>query len=152
MTPTRLDCFSFSHFRFPSVSIFCTSSVLCFLSSSSSFFLSFFLFRLNFQINKLWPGERPSRPRAAAPPPRTSESVSDKTPSVRPFVYLISNPICFRSQATSTLGLRKHASSPRRQRHATGLSAPPPSRRQKRRQRRRICGKLRTAFVCAEDR
>ena len=116
MTPTRLDCFSFSHFRFPSVSIFCTSSVLCFLSSS--FFLSFFLFRLNFQINKLWPGERPSRPRAAAPPARTSESVSDKTPSVRPFVYLISNPICFRSQATSTLGLRKHASS-LRQRHAT---------------------------------
>ena len=58
---------------------------------------------------------------------RTSESVSDKTRSVRPFVYLISNPICFRSQATSTSGLKKHASSPqwRRWRPTTACGSAP---------------------------
>ena len=45
--------------------------------------------------------------------------------SVRPFVYLISNPICFRSQATSTLGRRKHTSSPERRGGATDTGLAP---------------------------
>ena len=109
-------CFSFSHFRCPSSLHF-----LCFFSSllPLSHPLSFLSFVLSFPAqfpNKQIIAERASECFGQ----RTSESVSDKTAPVRPFVYLISNPICFRSQATSTLGLRKHASSlQRHQRHAT---------------------------------